>query len=137
MKRRNLSRAATLAAVVCALAMVAAGTDRAAAAETAASGLTSAYLLDDRTQFFIAGYTVVLGVVSTAPEPPAEALAVYAHEAFCWLEHHPDVRLGRIPFTPPVTIRFYHVTPEQLAAGPQPSVPPVFEATVSSCGRTS
>jgi hypothetical protein len=112
-------------------------THEASAAETAAPGLTSPYLLDDRTQFVIVGYTVVLGVVSTAPKPPAEALAVYAHEAFCWLAQHPDVRQGRIPFTPPVTIRFYHLTPEQPAADAQLPTPPFFEATVSTCGRTS
>jgi hypothetical protein len=137
MKRHDVSRAAVLVVLLGAVAMLAAGAERAAAAETVAPGLTSSYLLDDRTRFVIVGYTVVLGVVSTAPTPPAEAMAVYAHEAFCWLEQHPDVRLGRIPFTPPVTIRFYHLTPGQLAADPQPSVPPVFEATVSTCGRTS
>jgi hypothetical protein len=97
--------------------------------------LTSEYLLDDRTAFYAGEYPEAFDVVSTLPEPPGDRLAVYAHEVFCWLEQHPAVRLGLVPFAPPLKIRFYRVTPEQYGAGPPPTVPPFFELAVSQCGR--
>lgn len=92
--------------------------------------LRSDYLRDDRTLFFAGNYPEAFDVLSPLPEPPASSLPAYAYEVACWLEHHPAVAAGAVPFRPPITIRFYHVD----AARPDGATP-FFQAQVWGCGQ--